>query len=162
MRVLDLACGEGRHVVAAAKLGAEVVGVDADGSRLEVAQEAAAARGLTVDLRIVDLAGPWPALGVFDAVLVFNYLDRTRMRDLLACVAPGGVLLMETFLTAQRQLGWGPRADEHLLLPGELARLILPFEASHGREVFEPVDSDRWRAVASVVAERRPTGPAPQ
>ncbi|MGB7213178.1 MAG: class I SAM-dependent methyltransferase [Gemmatimonadales bacterium] len=155
LRVLDLACGEGRHAIAAAALGAEVVGVDRDAARIDVAREVAGAQGLSLDLRIVDLEGEWPDLGTFGMVLAFNYLDRTRMTDVIARVAPGGVLMMETFLVAQRDLGWGPRSDTHLLAPGELARLVVPLEVVHGREVYEPVDTDRWRAVAGVVAERR-------
>jgi hypothetical protein len=61
---------------------------------------------------------------------------------------------METFLTAQRHFGWGPTSDEHLLLPGELARLVAPLEVLHGREALEPIDAERWRAVASVVARK--------
>lgn len=154
-RVLDLACGEGRHAVAAAELGARVTGIDRDEPRLDVAREAAAARGVELELRSADLEGEWPALGTFEVVLAFNYLDRGRMPDLLARVAPGGVLVMETFLEAQRSLGWGPQSPDHLLKPGELVRLVRPLEVLHGREVYEPVDADRWRAVAAVVAERR-------
>ena len=155
VRVLDLACGEGRHAVAAAALGAEVVAVDREATRIDVAREAAAAQGLTIDLRTVDLEGEWPELGTFGVVLAFNYLDRARMADVIARVAPGGLLVMETFLVAQRQLGWGPKSDAYLLNPGELARLVAPLEIVHGREVYEPVDTDRWRAVAGIVAQRR-------
>jgi len=154
MRVLDLACGEGRHSLAAAILGADTVGVDRDETRLATARELAAAHDLVVDWRVVDLAGPWPDLGRFDAVLVFNYLDRARMPEVRDCVAPGGVLMMESFLTGQRELGWGRTSDDHLLHPGELARLAAPLRIIHGREVLEPVDAERWRAVASVVASR--------
>jgi 2-polyprenyl-3-methyl-5-hydroxy-6-metoxy-1,4-benzoquinol methylase len=153
--VLDVACGEGRHSLAAAILGAETVGVDRDETRLATARELAAAHNLSVDWRVVDLEeGPWPELGRFDAVLVFNYLDRARMPEIRECVAPGGLLMMETFLTGQRELGWGPTSEEHLLRPGELARLAAPLRILHGREVLEPVDAERWRAVASVVACR--------
>ncbi len=69
-------------------------------------------------------------------------------------VAPGGVLIMETFLTSQREFGWGPTSDDHLLRPGELGGLTAPLRVLHGREVLEPVDAERWRAVASVVASR--------
>jgi hypothetical protein len=62
--------------------------------------------------------------------------------------------MMETFLEAQREAGWGPTSERHLLRPGELARLAAPLTTVHGREVFEPVDTERWRAVASVVAVR--------
>jgi SAM-dependent methyltransferase len=154
MRVLDLACGEGRHALAAAILGAEVIGIDRDETRLATARELAAAHQLTVDWLVVDLEGPWPDLGDFDAVLVFNYLDRARMPAIRELVAPGGWLMMESFLARQREFGWGPTSDDHLLRPGELTRLAAPLRVLHGREVLEPVDAERWRAVASVVAGR--------
>jgi 2-polyprenyl-3-methyl-5-hydroxy-6-metoxy-1,4-benzoquinol methylase len=153
-RVLDLACGQGRHGLAAAALGAGVVGVDRDAAKLDTARERAAAANLTVDWREADLEGPWPELGSFDAVLVFNYLDRASMPRILGLVAPGGRLIMETFLEAQREAGWGPTSEHHLLRNGELARLVAPLTVVHGREAFETVDAERWRAVASVVAVR--------
>jgi SAM-dependent methyltransferase len=154
MRVLDLACGEGRHSLPAAMLGAEVLGVDRDEIRLATARELADAHGLAVDWRVVDLEGPWPELGDFDAVLVFNYLDRARMPEIRDRVAPGGLLMMETFLAGQRELGWGPTSEDHLLRPGELSGLVAPLRILHGREVLEPIDAERWRTVASVVACR--------
>jgi 2-polyprenyl-3-methyl-5-hydroxy-6-metoxy-1,4-benzoquinol methylase len=153
-RVLDLACGEGRHGLAAAALGATVLAVDKDSERLATARDIAAARGLSAEFREVDLGAPWPSFGEFDVVLLFNYLDRQRMSDVVGCVAPGGVLIMETFLDAQRELGWGPQNGDHLLKPGELGQLVEPLEVLHGREVLEPVDAERWRAVASIVARR--------
>ncbi len=154
-KVLDLACGEGRHSLAAAALGAAVVALERDERRLAAARGLAAEHGLTVDWRVADLEGPWPELGCFDAVLMFNYLDRARMPVVRDVVCPGGILMMETYLTAQRELGWGPTSDDHLLRPGEIARLAAPLAVQHGREVLEPVDAERWRAVASVVAVRK-------
>jgi hypothetical protein len=61
---------------------------------------------------------------------------------------------METFLEAQREAGWGPTSERHLLRPGELARLVAPLTVVHGREAFETVDAERWRAVSSVIAVR--------
>jgi hypothetical protein len=109
---------------------------------------------LSVDWRVIDLQGPWPELGDFDAVLVFNYLDRARMPEVQHLVGPGGLLMMESFLIGQRELGWGPTSDDHLLRPGELAGLVAPLRILHGREVIEPIDAERWRAIASVVACR--------
>jgi hypothetical protein len=119
-----------------------------------MARDRAAAAGLTVEWLEMDLEGSWPDLGSFDAVLVFNYLDRASMPRITRLVAPGGRLMMETFLEAQREAGWGPTSERHLLHPGELARLVAPLKIVHGREVFETVDAERWRAVASVIAVR--------
>jgi tellurite methyltransferase len=152
--VVDLACGEGRHCLAAAKLGHAVVGIDRDPVRLAQAREHAAQAGVSIDWRELDLEGDWPELGTFEAVLVFNYLDRASMPRILRLLEPGGLLMMETFLEAQREAGWGPTSDSHVLRPGELARLVAPLKIVHGREAIEPVDAERWRAVASIVAVR--------
>lgn len=155
MTVLDLACGEGRHALKAAQWGATVVAVDKDDTKLETGREAASRLGVNVDFRCVDLAGAWPDIGAFDVVLVFNYLDRARMPDIQRLVGTRGLLMMETYLEWQQALGWGPSSAEHLLQPGELARLAAPMETLHGREVFEPVENNKVRAVASIVAQKR-------
>ena len=154
-RVLDLACGEGRHALAAAARGARVTAIDKDEARLAAGRERAEAQGLSIEWTAADLEEPWPQLGGFDAVLMFNYLDRARMPQTIELIEPGGFLMMETFLSIQRELGWGPTSDDHLLHPGELARLVSPLEVVHGREVLEAVDAERWRAVASVLAVKK-------
>jgi 2-polyprenyl-3-methyl-5-hydroxy-6-metoxy-1,4-benzoquinol methylase len=154
-RVVDLACGEGRHALAAAELGARVLGIDRDPVVLASARKQAALAGVSVQWMELDLDREWPELGVFDAVLVFNYLDRAKMPRILQLVAPGGLLIMETFLEAQREAGWGPTSSAHLLRPGELARLVAPLKVVHGREALETVDAEHWRAVASVIATRK-------
>ena len=154
-RVVDLACGEGRHALAAAARGARVTAIDRDEVRLAAARERAEFQGLAIDWMAADLEEPWPELGAFDAVLVFNYLDRAKMPRMIELLEPGGFLMMETFLITQRELGWGPTSDDHLLRPGELAPLVEPLTVMHGREVVEAVDTERWRAVASVLAVKK-------
>ena len=132
-----------------------MTGIDRDVIRLGLARERAAAARLSIEWRELDLESAWPELGNFDAVLVFNYLDRASMPRILRLLSPGGLLIMETFLEAQRDAGWGPTSENHLLRPGELARLVFPLKVVHGREALETVDSSRWRAVASIVAQRR-------
>lgn len=153
-RVLDLACGSGRHALAAAALGAKVTAVDKDASGLEAGRKEARARGLEVNWVETDLTKGIPS-GTFDAVLMFNYLDRGRMPEIVNAVAPGGLLFVETFLEAQKAFGWGPSNDAHLLRSGELVRLVLPLVVVHGREVVEAVDDARWSAMASVLAHRK-------
>ena len=154
-RVLDLASGSGRHALAAASLGAKVIAVDKDPASLDVGRKEARTRGLEVKWVEADLSKGLPDLGAFDVVLVFNYLDRARMPDIVNIVAPGGLLFLETFLEAQKAFGWGPSKDAHLLRSGELLRLVLPLVVVHGREVVEAVDDARWSAMASVLAHRK-------
>jgi SAM-dependent methyltransferase len=153
-RVLDVACGTGRHSLAAALLGAEVTAVDCDAAKLDFAREAARELGLRITWIEWDLTGKLPPLGTFDILLIFNYLDRARLPDLLSFLRPGGLLLMETFLEDQRAFDWGPRSDNHLLRRGELASLVRPLTVLFGREVIEPVGGVRWSALASVVAQK--------
>ena len=152
MRVLDVACGRGRHAMAAAARGAEVMAVDADEEQLKAAEKVARKAQLQVDWRMADLQQDLPD-GPFDMVMVFNYLDRARMSNFLDMVRPGGYFMAETFLEQQRELGWGPTDDEHLLRPGELWSLVEPFEIILARDVLEVLDG-RPMAVASVLARR--------
>src|SRR5688500_8325213 len=155
-RVLDLACGEGRHSLAAAARGARVTALDRDDARLAAARERAEARGLSVDWVTADLEEePWPDLGSFDAVLVFNYLDRANVPRIVGLIEPGGLLMMETYLTAQRELGWGPPSDDHLLRPGELPRLVAPLRGLRVRVLIEAVVAECWLVVASVLAVKK-------
>lgn len=153
-RVLDLACGTGRHSLAAASLGAEVTAVDRDPACLEAGRQQARERHLTITWLEWDLTQSLPPLGTFDVLLVFNYLDRPRMSEFLQYLRPGGHLLMETFLVDQRGFDWGPTSDAHLLKRGELATLVHPLEILHGRESLEPVEGVHWSAVASILARK--------
>ncbi len=116
-RVLDLACGSGRHFRWLAAQGFAVTGVDRDGA----AVEALATRGEVI---VADLeTGPWPLPGRrFDAVVVTNYLWRPLWPDLVDAVDDGGCLIYETFRVGHEQIGRPSRAD-FLLQPGELLRL---------------------------------------
>jgi len=112
--VLDVACGAGRHMQWFARHGHEVTGVD----RSQEALDAAASFGHTLLADIEE--GPWPFTGRhFGAVVVANYLWRPRLPDIVAAVAPGGVLLYETFASGNETVGKPSRAD-FLLAPREL------------------------------------------
>ena len=82
----------------------------------------------SVELIQADLEGAaWPLVDAsahrhFDAVVVTNYLWRPLMPDLLQSLAPGGVLLYETFAAGNETVGRPARAD-FLLRPGELLQV---------------------------------------
>lgn len=114
--VLDVACGMGRHLRWFAARGHAVTGVD----RSEPAIAALAPLG---ELVLADIeAGPWPFPGrTFAGVVVTNYLWRPLLPTVVQSVAPGGVLLYETFASGNETVGKPSRAD-FLLQPGELLR----------------------------------------
>ena len=124
--VLDVACGTGRHLRWLRSRGHCVVGLDRS------AQALAACADLG-EMICADIeAGPWPFAerqsgppgGAFpgrrfDAVVVTNYLWRPLLPVIVASVAPGGLLIYETFAQGQETVGRPTRA-EFLLRPGEL------------------------------------------
>lgn len=96
--------------------------------------------------------GPWPLTGeVFDAVIVTNYLWRKLFPVLLQSVAPGGVLIYETFGHLQGQHG-RPSNPDFLLRPLELidwVRRQLPI-------VPQPLPSFQVRAYEDCVLTNPP------
>ena len=113
-RVLDVACGAGRHMRFLAALGHQVTGVDRHPEALALAAPA----GQTVLADIEN--GPWPFPGqTFDAVVVTNYLWRPLLPVMVQSLAEGGVLIYETFAMGQETIGKPSRPD-FLLKPGEL------------------------------------------
>lgn len=125
-RVLDLACGSGRHALLAARQGHRVLAVDRDtealdGLRAESAATLDAGSQDRLELRCIDLEqGPWTLPpGGFDAVIVANYLFRPRFALACGLLAPGGLLVYETF--ARGNEAWGrPSNPDFLLREGEL------------------------------------------
>jgi SAM-dependent methyltransferase len=121
-RVLDLACGRGRNARWLAGEGFRVLAVDRDRAALAMPMSDA------VEVRCLDLEAPqWPLAGeVFDGVVVTRYLYRPRFAELVALLAPGGVLIHETFMRGNEAFG-SPRRPEFLLEAGELERVARSF-----------------------------------
>jgi len=129
--VLDVACGAGRHarVFLARKL--KVVAVDRE------AQSIPGVRFIRADL---EDGTPWPLEGErFDGVVVTNYLHRPLFPTLLDALAPGGVLIYETFMAGNERFG-RPSNPSFLLRPGELLKAFggLAVKAFEEVEVRDP------------------------
>jgi len=119
-RVLDVACGRGRHARWLARRGHAVEAVDRDPALLA---ELTGIAGVTT--RCADLeGGPWPyGSERFAGVVVVNYLHRPLFSHLIAAVASGGVLIYETFAEGNERFG-RPSNPDHLLRHGELLDVV--------------------------------------
>lgn len=150
--VLDLACGRGRHARWFRDRGHPVLAVDRDADALATLQ------GVAETLRADIENGPWPLAGRgFAAVVVTNYLWRPLFPRILEAVAPGGVLLHETFAQGNETVGKPSRPD-FLLAPGEL------LQAYPGLRVVAYEDgflASPDRFVQRIAAVRAQAGPAP-
>jgi SAM-dependent methyltransferase len=132
-KVLDLAAGSGRHSLYLAKLGFSVLAVDRDTLALEVLEQSK--DGLAIKTEQHDLEGSsWPLAersGLFDAVVVTNYLYRPYLDLLPGLLAEGGVLIYETFAHGNAAFG-KPSNPDFLLQTGEL----LDFAARHSLHIL--------------------------
>lgn len=116
-RVLDAACGTGRHAIALAQRGYQLTGSDLSAAMIARARENAAAAGVEVPFvqaGLGELASVLP--GPFDAVLCLGHslphllsaaAVAAALRDFAALLRPEGLLLLQN------------RNDERLLAQGQ-------------------------------------------
>jgi SAM-dependent methyltransferase len=121
-RVLDVACGAGRHFLHFLRQNRRVAGIDIAQIAINtIANQLSTEEVLRAQLLVADVEhGPWPLPGErFAAVIVTNYLWRPLLPTLIGSLAEGGVLIYETFAQGNETVGKPSRAD-FLLKPGEL------------------------------------------
>ena len=121
-RVLDLACGYGRHAIWLAEQGYRVDAIDRD------ANVVSGLLGLdNINVSMIDLeAGVWPQTDRrYDGLVVSRYLYRPMLRTLAAMLNPGGVLIYETFMVGNEHYG-RPSNPDYLLRRNELLEIYSP------------------------------------
>jgi SAM-dependent methyltransferase len=115
-RVLDLACGSGRHARVFAARGCKVDAVDRDKQALAQLLGVPNVRTLAADLE----SGIWPfGSADYDAIVVTNYLHRPLIHRIIGSLNASGVLIYETFMLGNERFG-RPSRPEFLLRPDEL------------------------------------------
>jgi SAM-dependent methyltransferase len=156
-RALDVACGRGRHAIWLAEQGLTTLAVDRDADAVRELSDTARGRGLPLRAEVRDLEGregPFgPAVNPFrgssyDVIVVVHYLHRPLFPALIEALAPGGLLVYETFTRAQAARG-KPTNPDFLLESGELLELVRPLEVLVSRE-----GGYDGRMIASVIARR--------
>jgi len=120
-KVLDLACGGGRHARYLADRGFTVLAVDRDPEALGQIDHS------YVITQQMDLEGKeWPLpkseFGTWNAIVVSNYLYRPYLDQLPGLLEEGGILLYETFAIGNEAFG-KPSNPNYLLRHGELLDL---------------------------------------
>ncbi|TKC82626.1 class I SAM-dependent methyltransferase [Trinickia terrae] len=122
--VLDVAAGGGRHARWFAARGHRVTALDRDAAALAAMTGVAGIETIAADL---EDGSPWPLPpdSGFAAVVVTNYLYRPLFPRLIDALAPGGVLIYETFAAGNETVG-KPSNPAFLLAPGELLDAVRP------------------------------------
>jgi len=138
-KVLDLACGSGRHTKFLIEKGFDVTSVDIDQNALNEVAKISKSHVLSVDLE----NGEWPfAERSFDGIVVTNYLHRPHLELMTNTLTDRGLIIYETFMIGNELYG-KPSNPEFLLRPNELndvyanSMLILRSEQGHIRSPKE-------------------------
>ena len=161
---LDLACGTGRHTLLLASRGQAVTAVDGSDVALDILERRALAAKYAmrrsrekrlisggrkgIQLVAADLEQARLAAGSFSLILCVNYLQRSLFRQMQDALAPGGVLLFETYTRAQLEFDGGPKSPGHLLRSGEL-RTAFP-----GLQILFYRELRAGKGIASLLARK--------
>lgn len=163
--VLAVADGEGRNGVWLAQQGHHVTGIDISEAGQDKAAKLAAERGVTLDLKLVDVAQwDWPE-NAYDAVVaIFIQFADPAMRTTLfdgmkRATRPGGCILLQGYRPEQIGYGTGgPRAVENLytedLLRSAFADWEIEWLASHDSPVDEGPGHKGLSALIDLVARK--------
>jgi len=159
--VLDLACGRGRHALACTDAGLPAIALDRSADHLAELAAAHRARSRTqmsaallcarTDLE-AGLGIPVKT-GACGSILVFRFLFRPLAGAITDALAPGGLLVYETFTREQRSLGYGPTREDFLLAPGELRDLFPALETLEYDEGL--IDAPTPRHTGRLLARKR-------
>lgn len=163
--VLSLGEGEGRNAAYLASLGHPVVAVDKSPVGLTKARQLAAARGLTIDTVVADLAhyviepNAWAGI-----VSIFCHLPTTIRQPLYAAITrglrPGGILLLEAYTPQQLpKTTGGPKDPDMLLTLKQLTAELPGLDFLHAQELDREVQEGAYHTGQASVVQllaRRP------
>ena len=161
---LDLACGTGRHTLLLAERRQAVTAVDSSSVALEVLEKRAlhshfavtqirragqiAHQRSGIQLWQADLEEVRLPSETFSLVICVNYLQRSLFSQMERTLAPGGMLLFETYTVAQLDFEGGPRNPNYLLELGELRTAFPSLRHLFYRELRA------GKGIASLIAQK--------
>jgi tellurite methyltransferase len=150
---LDLAGGAGRNAIWLAKQGWQVTLMDISDVGIERARQRAGPLGSHIHFVVDDLIHFEASQIGFDLIVVFFFLERNILAEIVKSLRPGGLLIYKTLIDRTKKTG---NFDEgkltmnpaYLLKTGELPRLVDGLTVLHHHE-----DGD-GEAVAELVAKK--------
>jgi SAM-dependent methyltransferase len=153
-RALDVAAGRGRNSLFLAELGFDVDALDVSDVSVESIARYARERSVTVRARRVDVSEPFPR-PPYRVIVTTSFLDRSLFGRMSEALAPGGLLVYETFTRDHVERAGGSMPLERTLERGELREAFAALEVIDYREAIVPREmGPGLRGVASLVARR--------
>lgn len=158
--VLDLACGSGRNGLYLVENGISVTFADINPDAIEQVQQHASLAKNKKDINFWSIdfeqEGATPLAGKsFAAIMVFRYLHRPLFEQIKEAIMPNGIIIYETFTTAQAQFG-RPKNPDFLLKQGELLDVFSDWEILYSFEGIIELGNDgsQKQAIAQIVARK--------
>ena len=118
---LDLACGLGGNALCLADLGYETLAIDISSVAIRAIEDR---KHPKIHTRCEAIVRDSLEDNRFGIIVVSNYLDRSLCNAITAALAPGGVLVYQTFVQEKANPDAGPSNPEYLLASNELLTLF--------------------------------------
>lgn len=142
-RHLDIGCGGGLVAEPFARLGAQVIGLDADVQAIGAAKDHAAAMGLQIDYQVGTVEEFQNNKNLFDTVTALEIIEHVDQPDffieqIVTQVRTGGIIFISTLnrnlkslllgkIVAEYMVGWVPRGthdSRKFVKPSELVAMM--------------------------------------
>ena len=149
-RALDVAMGAGQNAIYLAKMGFEVEGVDISPEAVSSALALVQKVGVTIRAQVADLESDYYIeKDAYDVIICFNYLQRSLIPQIKDGLRKRGMVVYETFIVDQAQLG-KPKNPDYLLKHNELLDMFHDFRCLRYREGI----LEGPKAITSIIAEK--------
>ena len=153
LRIADVGCGAGLMCEPLAARGAWVVGVDAAANNIAAARVHSKAAGVYIDYRVGEPDAALHDGEIFDVLLLLEVVEHVEdvpafVRDALAHLAPGGLLLASTI---NRTL----RSYLAAIVGAEMVFRVLPRGTHRWSQFVKPKEIEQAVAACGLVAGDR-------
>jgi len=157
-RALDVATGTGRNARFLAAEEYDVDAVDVSDEALKRAERAADTEGVDVNWIRSDLDDFEFEPGAYDVITVSFFAALERLPDIIAALAPDGVLVYEHHLRSSDEIDIGPSSDRYRYPSNHLLHACLDLTILHYEERTRPDKQGRTQAVTTLVGRKSAGG----